>query len=138
MEAEVFLDTAYAIALASKRDNLHQQAVTLAQEIQEYSTRLVTTKAVLLEIGNALSGLRHRKAAVALLAALDADPRVGVVSLTDDLYQEAFELFQNRPDKEWGLVDCCSFVVMKQRGINSALTSDLHFRQAGFTTLLTE
>ena len=39
-------------------------------------------------------------------------------------------------DKEWGLIDCVSFVVMEYRGITEALTSDAHFEQAGFQALL--
>jgi uncharacterized protein len=46
------------------------------------------------------------------------------------------ELFRNRPDKEWGLVDCISFVVMTEKGIAQALTADQHFNQAGFKALL--
>jgi predicted nucleic acid-binding protein len=44
--------------------------------------------------------------------------------------------FSVRPDKEWSLTDCISFVVMNERGITDALTSDHHFEQAGFQILL--
>jgi len=46
------------------------------------------------------------------------------------------ELYRQRPDKEWGLTDCLAFVVMRQRGLTEALTSDEHFEQAGFKALL--
>jgi predicted nucleic acid-binding protein len=36
----------------------------------------------------------------------------------------------------WSLVDCASFVVMRQQGIVEALTTDHHFEQAGFVRLL--
>jgi predicted nucleic acid-binding protein len=39
-------------------------------------------------------------------------------------------------DKEWGLTDCISFVVMQEQGLTDALTADHHFEQAGFTILL--
>jgi predicted nucleic acid-binding protein len=90
----------------------------------------------LLEIGNALSKSRYRAAAVQLLNAIENDPNIGVVPLTETLYTEAFNLYQNRADKEWGLVDCVSFIVMQGRDISEALTTDEHFRQAGFITLL--
>ncbi len=48
----------------------------------------------------------------------------------------AGEFLKAHPDKDWSLVDCASFVVMKQRGIQEALTSDHHFEQAGFVRLL--
>src|SRR5262245_6374843 len=112
MQAEVFLDTAYAIALSSPPDQFHARAVALAEQLEALGTRLVTTRAVLLEIGKALSKPRYRQAAVQLLAALEADPKVDMVSLSESLYARALPLFRERPDKEWGLTDCMSFLVM--------------------------
>lgn len=45
-------------------------------------------------------------------------------------------MFRNRTDKNWSLVDCASFVVMRKHGILEALTADHHFEQAGFVRLL--
>jgi predicted nucleic acid-binding protein len=42
----------------------------------------------------------------------------------------------SRPDKEWPLTDCISFVVMRRYDIVDALTADHHFEQAGFNLLL--
>ncbi len=53
MRHRVFLDAAYAIALSVPRDQYHQRAVSLADELETSQTRLITTRAVLLEIGNA-------------------------------------------------------------------------------------
>ena len=136
VRADVFLDAAYAIALAAPSDQLHARALALAEQLEADRTRLVTTQAVLLEIGNALSKRRYRAAAVDLLSSLEADPAVEVVALTPELYAEAFDLYRDRSDKEWGLIDCLSFVVMTARGISEALTADEHFEQAGFRALL--
>mgnify|MGYP002073455060 CR=1 FL=1 len=135
---EVFLDTAYAIALASERDNYHAAAIVLAETLRMQGVKLVTTQAVLLEIGNALSKARYRAGAVRLLTAIEADPNIEVVPLTHDLYMRAMRLFRERTDKEWGLTDCVSFVVMSDRALSLALTPDNHFRQAGYTALLLE
>ena len=35
-----------------------------------------------------------------------------------------------------GLVDCSSFVVMKEMELVDALTADRHFEQAGFNVLI--
>jgi len=136
MTAEVLLDTAYAIALSSPNDLFHHRAVQLADELKAAGTRLVTTRAILLEIGNALSKQRHRRAGVMLLNSLEADPRVEIISLSEELYRRALRLYRERPDKEWTLTDCVSFIVMEDRGISEALTTDEHFQQAGFQVLM--
>jgi predicted nucleic acid-binding protein len=100
MEAEVFLDTAYAVALSSPPDQFHARAVELAEPLDALGTRLVTTRAVLLEIGNALSKPRYRQAAMQLLAVLELDPRVDIVPLSESLYGRAIQLYRERPDKE--------------------------------------
>jgi uncharacterized protein len=133
---EIFLDTSFAIALSSVTDQNHVRAVQLANQIETDKTCLVTTQAILLEIGNALSKQRHRVAAIQLLESLETDPSVEVVLFTNSLYKLAFNLFKQREDKEWGLVDCISFIVMQDRGITDALTADTHFQQAGFRALL--
>jgi predicted nucleic acid-binding protein len=133
---EVFLDTSYALALSAPTDALHDQALRLADELEAARAQLVTTRAVLLEIGNALSRQRYRAAAIRLLHALEADPNVQVIPLSDDLYQRALQLYCSRSDKEWGLIDCVSFVAMAERGITKALSADEHFEQSGFRALL--
>jgi predicted nucleic acid-binding protein len=136
VSAEVFLDTSYAVALSSEPDQHHDRANGWADRLEAEGTRLVTTRAVLLEIGNSLAKRRFRPAAVQLLVSIETDPNIVIVPLTEPLYAQALALFQKRPDKEWGLIDCISFVVMNERGLTEALTADEHFEQAGFKALL--
>lgn len=100
VSTKVFLDTAYAIALSSSKDAHHQKAIQLAEQIESNSVKLVTARAVVLEIGNALARSQHRQAAAALLQSLERDPNVEIVPLTEQIYAQGLDLFQNRPDKE--------------------------------------
>ena len=134
--AKVFLDTSFAVALANQSDDLHDQALLLADRLESDRARLVTTYAVLLEIGNSLTKLRFRVAAAELLDSLHGDSNVEIIPFTDSRYASAFQLFRERPDKEWGLTDCLSFVVMQEQNVRHALTHDHHFVQAGFLALL--
>ena len=61
---EVFLDASFAIALSSSNDQYHKKAITLAEQLEVAGTRLITTRAIILEIGNALAKIRYRKAPV--------------------------------------------------------------------------
>jgi uncharacterized protein len=83
-----------------------------------------------------LSKRRYRQAAIELLLSLEQDRTVEIVPISDELYQKAFELFCNRPDKDWSLIDCASFIVMRENNLSQALTTDEHFEQAGFVALL--
>ena len=65
-----------------------------------------------------------------------SDPNVHIIPASHDLFQQGCELYFKRPDKNWSLTDCTSFVVMKEYGLTDALTTDHHFEQAGFTVLL--
>lgn len=138
MRAEVFLDTSYAIALITPSDSYYESATSIADRIEAEGTHLVTTYAILLEIGNALSKLRYRSAAIRLLGAREADPKVEIVPMSRRLYAQAFKLYKERPDKEWGQTDCVSFVTMQERRITEALTADTHFTQAGYHAMLRE
>ena len=134
--ADIFIDASYVIALAIPADEAHAKAVELADWLRRNPAGLVTTRAVLLEIGNALSRLRFRSAAAEVLETVESDARIQVVPLDEELYADALSLFRSRTDKEWGMTDCISFVVMKQRGLRDALTTDQHFEQAGFRALM--
>lgn len=137
MATELFLDASYAIALSSTTDRHHEKAFELASRVEADNSNLTTTRAVMLEIGNALSRLRYRTATVTLLDAIENDPSVEIVALSEDLYSRGLELYRRHQDKEWGQTDCISFTVMRERSITDALTADDHFRQAGFRALLT-
>lgn len=130
-----FVDTGYWIALSDAGDQCHARARTLATRI---TPPFITTDAILTEVGNALAAARWRELAVALLADVRASPDVEVVHVGPDLFDRAVKLYGQRPDKEWGLTDCISFVVMQDRGITEALAADQHFVQAGFIALLRE
>ena len=109
-----FLDASYVIALSVSQDEFHEQAIKWAQEIQRTKSKLITTTAVLLEIGNSLARQRYRSAAIKLLNALESDPTIKIINMSGKIYQAALRLYRERQDKEWGLTDCASFVVMKQ------------------------
>ena len=130
---QIFVDTLFVIALINERDQYHERAAGLADRFDGQS--LVITEAVLLEIGNALARGFKTQAAQVIEEFLEADD-VTVVRLTPELFARAFQLYKSHQDKQWGLVDCVSFVVMRDAGILSALTFDQHFVQAGFEALL--
>jgi uncharacterized protein len=130
---KIFVDTLFVVALINQRDQYHQLASELADSLETHP--LITTDAVLLEIGNALAR-NYKDEAVEIIEHFLASDEVEIVRLTPELFAEAFALYKTHQDKTWGLVDCISFVVMKQAGVTQALTFDQHFVQAGFQALM--
>ena len=60
----VFLDTSFSIALVIEKDAFHERAASLADKFERSKTHILTTQAVILEIGSALSKLKYREAAI--------------------------------------------------------------------------
>ncbi|HZW34899.1 MAG TPA: hypothetical protein VFF52_29520 [Isosphaeraceae bacterium] len=61
---------------------------------------------------------------------------VDIIHIDSALDLAAWALWLSRPDKDWSLVDCASFVIMPRQGLTESLTADHHFDQAGFIRLL--
>lgn len=133
-----FLDSAYLIALAVEQDAGHSAARRWAKKTEAEAWPLLTTWAVMLEMGNALARPQYREMAVSILNGFQEDPAITVVPLNESLLNRAIALFTERPDKGWSLTDCISFLVMEDADIHDALTADVHFEQAGFRALLRE
>ena len=134
----IFLDTAYVNALVNTRDQWHDAAVQWQRKLAADRRRLVTTEFVLVEIADGLAAVRFRIQAVQVIATLQASSLVEIIPASSRLFTAALELYRSRSDKDWGLTDCASFVIMDEHGLSEALTADNHFRQAGFRILLLE
>jgi hypothetical protein len=96
----------------------------------------VTTEFVLIEVADALCSPRLRPNTIAAIDRLRQIQSVQIVPLSETLLAAGWQLYGQRLDKDWGLTDCTSFVVMRQQNITQALSSDRHFEQAGFVKLL--
>ena len=130
---KVFIDTAFVVALVNPWDKYHIEATNLSQQYKNQP--LLTTDVVLIEIGNALAR-NHKTAAVQVMDAFRSSKEITIISLDNDLFEKAFDLYTKYADKSWGLADCVSFIVMRDYAITDVLTSDRHFEQAGFNILM--
>jgi predicted nucleic acid-binding protein len=90
----------------------------------------------LAEFSDAYSHPKDRSDFIALYRAIVNHPRFKIIPADIRLFQRGVDLFEQRPDKEWSLTDCISFIVMGDEDLTEALTGDRHFEQAGFVPLL--
>jgi predicted nucleic acid-binding protein len=134
----IFADTAGLAAYADRTQAAHVRAVECVRAVTDTGNHLITTNYVLAELAALLTRpLRiPREQQIVFFTALRSAAWIEVVHIDPALDAAAWQLWATRADKEWSLVDCASFVVMQDRGLSEALTSDHHFEQAGFVALL--
>ena len=136
--AEVFADTAGWASFFLRTEPFHATARSLMVGLRADAVEVVTTNYVLAElVALFTSPLRiPRTEQISVIDAIRSASWVEIFHVDRTLDDEAWDLLKTRTDKDWSLVDCASFALMHRRRISQALTTDHHFEQAGFLTLL--
>jgi predicted nucleic acid-binding protein len=128
----VFADTFFYLALLNPRDAAHQRALQISDDLK---APMLTSEFVLLEIADALASPHERPKFLELLDSLRASSSATIIPASNELLERGVALYRQRPDKDWPLTDCISFLVMDSYGVKDALTGDAHFVQAGYRAL---
>jgi uncharacterized protein len=134
----VLLDTSFVLALENREDRHHARAKELDRELASQGAVLLLHWGILLEIGDGYARSGRRTKGMELLDKFVNEEGFQVEPLSQEIVDRAMALYESRPDKEWGLTDCISFVLMERERVTEALSADLHFRQAGFRAILLE
>jgi predicted nucleic acid-binding protein len=136
MPGDVFLDTNGWLALLNASDALHVSAAETWKRVGQSQSRIVLTDWVIAETGNGLARAKATSHFGQAVQRVLESPRTDVVFVDRVLLERAIQMYHQHSDKSWGLVDCASFLVMRDRGLTDAFTCDRHFEQAGFHRLL--
>jgi len=130
----VLLDTSGLLCYLHRDEPQHQKAV---QFLDGTNKMLLTHSYILAELV-ALAWIRRfpRPAVLSFALALLDNPDIETVWIDEKVHREAMQLLMVRQDKSYSLCDAVSFVIMRERGIVEALTTDRHFAQEGFLCLL--
>jgi len=129
----MFLDTSGLLRLFHEREEGHAEA----RDLFGAASWMWTSSYVLAEFValGTRRGVRRRDVLGAIEALL-AFAYVEVVWVDEALHRRAMDFLHQRLDKSYSLCDAVSFVIMGDRGLREALTTDHHFEQAGFLRLL--
>ncbi len=129
----MLLDTSGLLCLHDRAEPQHAQA---RAAYRTAGVRL-THNYILAEFV-ALANARRlpRLAVLAFLADLVDNPDIETVWVNESLHREAMTFLMARRDKTYSLCDAVSFVLMRRRNVEEALTTDRHFEQEGFHRLL--
>ena len=131
-----FADTSFFFALAAKRDRTHEPAVKAFTRLLRLQRPLVTTDYVLDETLTLTKARTSAKVALALLDRIESSPALSIQHITHDRFAAAKAFFRKHADHGYSFTDCTSFVLMHEMEIRNVLTTDRHFAEAGFRTML--
>jgi predicted nucleic acid-binding protein len=129
----VFVDTGAWVALRYARDQYHGRARTALRQLQVERIGLVTTEWVLAESVTLLKARGAVDHALALGDAIEAGRLGYLVESTLERRRRAWELFVRYRKLRVGWVDCASFAVMDELGLERFFGFDEDFVRAGFT-----
>lgn len=129
----MLLDTSGLLCLQYQSEPSHKQAYDLYKNT---NIRLVHNYILAEYVALANARRFPRLAALTFIADLLENPDIETVWVDELLHREAVSLLIARQDKSYSLCDAVSFILMHQRGITEALTTDRHFEQEGFRRLL--
>ena len=133
MADAVFADTSALYAFINSKDPDHKK---VKDYLEGFKGQLHITNFIFDEIITlVMARMGHDNAVITGKTLLN--PKEFVLTrckAADEL--KAWELFVNRPDRHYSFTDCASFVIMKKIGINKSLSTDSHFIQEGFETVL--
>lgn len=132
----VFGDTSFFFALVAKRDPAHRPAVVTYEKLLRAGARVVTTDYVVDETLTLTKARIDAPTSLSLLDRMERSDSIELEPVTSDKFLAAKQYFRKHSDHGYSFTDCTSFVVMRELKIDGALTTDRHFKEAGFEVLL--
>ena len=98
--------------------------------------RTITTDYVVNETLTLTKGRTNATVALALLDRIERSETIVMEYVTLERFEAAKAFFRRQADHGYSFTDCASFVVMRELELTDVLTTDRHFREAGFRPLL--
>lgn len=130
-----FLDTSYILALEIRNEDAHEKVLENWVTLAKSQPFLVTTTYIFDEVITFFNSRSLHYKAVEVGNHLLKSSDIELIEIDQNFFDQGWQYFQKHQDKSYSFTDCLSFIVMKERQINTALTLDHHFLQAGFQVL---
>jgi uncharacterized protein len=128
-----FIDTSAFIAVLHRDDRFHARAAKQWTQLLETDRVLLCTNYILVETC-ALLQYRFGIQAVRTFQEVVA-PLLTIEWIDYGTHRSGVAGVLTAARKKLSLVDCVSFAVMRNKGIQHAFTFDKHFKEQGFTVL---
>jgi len=133
-DSKIYVDTSAFYALMDRSDRNHRPASTLWSPLLDNNVALITSNYVVWET----VGLLQKRIGfdAAYLWYRDILGILDVCWVNADGHQRAYELWLNLGRRQLSLVDCVSFVTMRQHQIERVFCFKPHFTEYGFELLV--
>ncbi|MFB3882188.1 MAG: type II toxin-antitoxin system VapC family toxin [Armatimonadota bacterium] len=129
----VFVDSSAFLALLNSADRHHPAAAAVWEQLLSEAADLRTSSYVVLETAATAQTRFGLESARAFL--LDMAPSVLVHWVFEELHDAGVSVLIAAARRGLSLVDCVSFELMRERGIEKAFAFDPHFADQGFECL---
>ena len=131
---QIFVDTSAYFALADRRDENHEVAVSVIHQLIREHTELLTTNYIVAETHTLLLNRIGYTTALQVIEELyKSQTRIYRVREAEE--RKALEIIRTYTDKKFSLVDAISFATMERFHVTQAFAFDHHFAQYGFSLL---
>lgn len=135
----IYVDSGFLIALFDSSDDGWLVAWGLYNAfVADQNIRLDCARDVMNELlaHYSRSGSRTRQEVARFVRRALNDPKYRIETVNTELYLDALDLYKNRHDKRYSMVDCIGMTIMRREGISEVVTTDRDFVQEGFLNLM--
>ena len=132
----IFVDSGAWIAFSHPRDQYHDTAVAIYNNLMQQDAQFLTTDYVIDETVTRLRYDFSHSGAVEFFDFIESIKNRGiltVIEIDSALFQEAERLFRQYNTAELSFTDCTSFAVCRMHNISEAFAFDQHFPMMGIT-----
>ena len=130
MSEPVFVDASAWVALTNTKDRYYTDATSIYRRLLQSATPLITSTWTAYEALTIVKVKLGYSQAERLWRRIQRPSVVELVTVDERIEAEALDLFWRYKDKDWGVVDCASIVVMDGTGCRQAFAFDRHFMEA--------
>lgn len=130
--AKIFVNTASWADLVLGDAENHEAIEGYYKRLLANRYQLITSNYILTELVALLTspGRVPRPQVIDYVNRLKRLPRLSIIHIDQSIDTEAWALLEQRPDKQWSLVDASSFVIMTREHVIEAFTTNHHFGAA--------
>ena len=129
----LFIDTSAFLAILNSDDLFHQQAKRIWMDVLSNNNNLVCSNYILVET---IALLQSRSGLEAVrIFENRIQPVIDIVWIDELTHKNALRTLILTNRRRLSLVDCTSFVILRNQNYDQVFTFDSHFSEAGFSVL---